>query len=134
MASRPRRQELLSTVRKEGKFGKEFCLSAKRGAHEIGIKVEHGTVMFLKKELAGMGSKYYHGVPMRLNRGKITGSPSSSLTLSRRSRHRLACCDCGFECMWGGEMIDIVKWMGCGGCIQVDLWIVDVGAKSCAGS
>ncbi|EJK50407.1 hypothetical protein THAOC_30628, partial [Thalassiosira oceanica] len=55
-----------------GTFGKQFCL--KRGAHEIGIKVEHGTVMFLKKELAGMGSKYYHGVPLRLNRGKITGS------------------------------------------------------------
>ena len=55
-----------------GGFGKEFCL--KRGSKEIGIKAEHGTVMFMKKELAGANSKYYHGVPKDLNKGKITGS------------------------------------------------------------
>ena len=57
-----------------GVCGKRFCI--KRKGDEIAVKVEHGTILFMNHELAAQDgeNKFYHGVPMTLNDGKVAGS------------------------------------------------------------
>ena len=55
-----------------GAYGKHFC--TKNGDDEVSLAVQHGTCLIMKNTFAGADSYCTHGVPVALNKGKISGS------------------------------------------------------------